>query len=175
MITKKLKKFFSPSAYASFYRIGLNLWPCIRGGGGKVTYISADFRQLTVRLKLGLRTRNLVGTIYGGSMYASTDPFYMLMLLEILGPNYVVWDKGCTIRFKRPATSVIEAKFNITQDMLDDIYKNVEQAGEYSFTWKIDYKDRDNKVYCEFDKVLYVAKKDFYKEKLKKRELNNSK
>lgn len=171
MFTKKIKKYFSPSAYAAFYKFGLNLWPCIRGGGGKVTFISDDFTQLTVQLKLHLRTRNLVGTIYGGSMYASTDPMFMLMLLEILGPDYVVWDKGCTIKFKRPATGLIESKFIITQEMLEDLHKNVATAGEYSFTWKTDFRDRNNQVYCEFDKVLYVAKKDFYKEKLKKREL----
>lgn len=170
MFTQKIKKYFSPAVYASFYRFFLNLWPCIRGGGGKVTYISDDFKNLTVRLKLGIRTRNLVGTIYGGSMYASTDPMFMLMLLEILGPGYVVWDKGCTLKFKKPAAGVIEAKFVITPEMLNDIYQNVDQAGEYSFTWKVDYRDKNNQVYCEFEKVLYVAKKDFYKEKLKKRE-----
>jgi len=174
MFTYKLKKFLSPSAYASFYRFGLNLWPAIRGGGGKVTYISDDFKQLYVQLKLRIRTRNIVGTIYGGSMYASTDPMYMLMLLEILGPNYVVWDKGCTIRFKKPATRKIEAKFVITDTMLEDILRNVNEAGEYSFTWKSDFRDSDNQVYCEFDKLMYVAKKDFYKEKLKKREFVNS-
>ena len=169
MITQKFKKYLSPSAYAQFYRFGLNLWPCIRGGGGKVISISDDFTQLIVQLNLGLRTRNLVGTIYGGSMYASTDPMYMLMLLEILGPNYVVWDKGCTIRFKKSATGLIEAKFEITPPMLADIFENVEKAGEYSFTWKVDYRDKSNQVYCEFEKVLYVAKKEFYKEKLKRR------
>jgi hypothetical protein len=169
LITTKIKKFFSPAAYAWIYRQALNLWPCIRGGGGKVTNIYSDFTKLNVRLKLGLRTRNLVGTIYGGSMYASTDPMYMLMLLEILGPEYVVWDKGCTIRFKRPATTPLEAKFEITDAMLKDIKENVANSGEYTFTWKVDYKDRESKVYCEFDKVLYVASKSFYKEKLKKR------
>lgn len=171
MLAAKLRKILTPSAYASFYRFGLNLWPCIRGGGGRVIFISDDFKQLTVQLKLRLRTRNVVGTIYGGSMYASTDPMYMLMLMEILGPQYVVWDKGCTIRFKKPATGVIECKFIITPEMLEDIHKNVEQSGEYSFTWKVDYRDRQNQIYCEFDKVLYVATKSFYKEKLKKRDL----
>src|SRR6185312_9300608 len=60
-------------------RFLMNVIPCIRGTGGRVVSISDDFRRLRVRLKLNWRTRNLVGTIYGGSMYAATDPFYMLM------------------------------------------------------------------------------------------------
>ncbi len=156
--------------YAWFYRLMTNLIPCIRGGGGKVTYLAPDFRRLTVKLPLSIRTRNLVGTTFGGSMYASTDPFYMLMLIEVLGKNYVVWDKGCTIRFKRPAKQTLFTEFLITDEMLDDVKKQVAEKGEYSFTWKIDYKDKAGIVYAEFDKVLYVADKKFYFEKLKKRE-----
>ena len=134
MLHKPFKKYLSPKAYSEFYRHGLNIWPCIRGGGGRVTYISEDFKKLIVELKLSLRTRNVVGTIFGGSMYASTDPMFMLMLVEILGSNYIVWDKGCTIRFKKPATVKIQAHFEITPQMLNDVYENVEKLGEYTFT-----------------------------------------
>ena len=143
--------------------------PCIWGGGGKVIALSEDFTKLTVRLKLRLRTCNAVGTIYGGSMYASTDPFYMLMLMNILGKNYVVWDKGCTIRFKRPAKKTIYANFNITPEMLAPVVSAADQDGETTFTWPLAYKDESGMVYAEFDKVLYVAKKEFYDEKLRKR------
>lgn len=165
------RKHLSPKNYAAFYRHGLNFWPCIRGGGGKVTFISEDFTKLIVRLKLNWRSLNLVGTIYGGSMYASTDPMYMLMLMEILGPEFVVWDKGCTIRFKKPATAAIQANFEITPAMLADVRENVAKNREYAFTWKVEFKDSQNIIYSEFDKVLYVAEKEFYKEKLKKREM----
>ena len=101
---------------AKIYRIALNLWPCISGTGGKITYISDDFRELDVKLPLSWRSRNKVGTIFGGSMYASTDPFFMLMFIQILGPKFVVWDKGCTIRFKKPAKKTLFAKFLITDE-----------------------------------------------------------
>lgn len=155
--------------YIWFYRLAVNLWPCIWSAGGRVIELTPDFRKLTVRLKLNWRTRNVVGTIFGGSMYASTDPMYMLMLMKVLGNNYIVWDKGCTIRFKKPAEKPIFARFLITDDMLKDVLDTVSQKGEYTFTWMIQYKDDAGVVYAEFDKVLYVATKDFYKEKLRKR------
>ena len=156
--------------WATISRIGINLFPPIRGGGGRVVYIAEDFMRLTVRLKLTWRTRNIVGTIFGGSMYASTDPFYMIMLREILGKEFVVWDKGCTIRFKRPAKETIYAKFVITEDMLNQVTTQVAEKGEYTFTWPLAYKNKDESVvYCEFDKVMYVATKAFYKEKLAQR------
>ena len=167
--TEFLKNNLSPKFYSKIYVLALNLWPCIRGTGGWITFISEDFTKLTVRLKLSLRTRNVVGTIFGGSMYASTDPMFMLMLINILGPDFVVWDKGCTTRFKRPAKGTIYAHFEITPEMLEDVRKNVFEKNEYTFTWNVAYKDDEGVVYSEFDKVLYVANKDFYNEKLKAR------
>lgn len=157
---------------ATLYRIGLNFWPCIRRTGGRVTYISKDFTELTVRLQLNWSTRNVVGTIFGGSMYASTDPHFMLMLMRILGPEYVVWDKGCTIRFKRPAKETIYAKFHITAEMLKDVLTKVEADGKTTVTWTVAYKDKNGVVYSEFDKVLYVAKKEVYKADRQRKEQN---
>lgn len=134
-----------------------------------MTFISEDFTRLTVRLRLTWRTRNIVGTIFGGSMYGSTDPFYMLMLMQILGKDHVVWDKGCTIRFKRPAKKTIWAEFHITPEMLKALREEVSAKGEATVTWGISYRDRDGVTYAEFDKVIYVATKSFYKEKLARR------
>src|SRR5438046_2361625 len=125
MMSKKLR--------AYLFRLGINLWPCIRGTGGRVVALSEDFTFLRVKLPFNWRTRNLVGTIYGGSLYASTDPFFMIMLIEILGPEYVVWDKGCTIRFKRPAKETVWAEFRVTPEMTAEVKKKVEESGETTF------------------------------------------
>lgn len=70
-----------------------NLFPAYRGTGGRLIYVAEDFCEVRVKLPVNWRTRNYVGTIYGGSVYASIDPIYMLMLIQILGPEYIVWDK----------------------------------------------------------------------------------
>ncbi len=146
-------------------RLMLNVWPCIFSAGGRVTYLSDDFSKLQVELPLSWRTRNYVGTIFGGSLYASTDPFYMLMLLQLLGKDYVVWDKGCTVRFKRPATATVTADFEITPAMLASVKDAVREQGETEFTWTVQYRDEGGAVYAQFDKVLYVAAKSFYRQK----------
>ncbi|MDB4973461.1 MAG: hypothetical protein JWN48_1802 [Myxococcaceae bacterium] len=154
---------------AQLNRFLLNVWPCIQGGGGRVTYLSDDFTRLTVRLPLTWRTRNVVGTIFGGSMYASTDPFFMLMLMRILGKGYVVWDKGCTIRFKRPAKQTLHADFHVTPERLANLHEKLSLKQETDVTWTVQYKDASGLVYAEFDKVLYVATKAFYSQKLQAR------
>ncbi|MNS90645.1 hypothetical protein D3C72_1247040 [compost metagenome] len=87
----------------------------------------------------------------------------MLMLMEVLGKKYVVWDKGCTIRFKKPAKKTIFADFKITDEMLNSVMEIVHRDGRANFTWTIQYKDKEGAVYAEFDKLMYVATKEHYK------------
>ena len=150
-------------------RMMMNIAPCIRSSGGRVVELSQDFRKLRVKLRLTWLTRNLVGTIYGGSMYSAIDPFYMLMLMRILGRDYVVWDKACTIRFKRPARETLFADFHIDDEMLTLMRTEVERSGEGTFTLPVALQSSAGTVYAEFDKVLYVAKKEFYEAKLRRR------
>jgi acyl-coenzyme A thioesterase PaaI-like protein len=84
------------------YRWFFNWFPAYRGTGARITYIAGDWSEIRIRLPLSWRTRNYVGTIFGGSMYGAIDPMYMMMLIKTLGPDYVVWDKAATIRFRRP-------------------------------------------------------------------------
>ena len=92
-------------------RIGFNFFPAVFGTGATITYIASDYREVRVRLPLSWRTRNYVGTIFGGSMYAATDPIYMVMLYKLLGSKYIVWDKAATIRFRKPGRATLYAKF----------------------------------------------------------------
>ncbi|MGB0871607.1 MAG: DUF4442 domain-containing protein, partial [Solirubrobacterales bacterium] len=82
-----------------------NFWPALRGTGMRVTRVTRDWTELDIRLKLNWRTRNYVGTIFGGSIYAAADPFFMVMILRQIGDDYVVWDKSARITFKRPGTT----------------------------------------------------------------------
>ena len=99
----------------------LNFFPAYRGTGARITYIAGDWREVRIKLPLNWRTRNYVGTIFGGSMYGAIDPIYMVMLIQILGPAYVVWDKGATIQFKRPGRSTLHACFILDAPEIDAI------------------------------------------------------
>ncbi|MEO6590564.1 MAG: DUF4442 domain-containing protein [Pyrinomonadaceae bacterium] len=90
-----------------FLRIKFNLFPAYRGSGARIVYIADDYRELHVKIPLNRLTKNYVGTIYGGSMYAGIDPIYMIMLIKNLSKDYIVWDKAGTIRFKRPGKATL--------------------------------------------------------------------
>ncbi|MBS1963820.1 MAG: DUF4442 domain-containing protein [Bdellovibrionales bacterium] len=155
---------------ARLFRHLINLWPCIRGTGVRATHISDDYREIDLELPLNWRTRNRVGTIFGGSIYASTDPFYMIMLMEILGKDFVVWDKGATLKFKRPGTRTLFMKLRLAKEFTDGVRTRALAEGELTFELPVSYRDEDGVECAEVTKVLYVATKEFYRAKVARRD-----
>ncbi len=142
------------------FRWTMNWWPCYRGVGARVTFIAADWSEIRVRLGLTLRTRNYVGTIFGGSLYASVDPFYMLMLIKRLGPGFVVWDKAAAIRFRRPGKGTLTATFRVGEDEVETILRILETEPKVDRTYTVTLVDARGVVHAEVDKVVHVRKKD---------------
>lgn len=136
-----------------------NLFPAYRGSGARVTYIADDFREIRVKLRLSLRSRNYVGTIFGGSMYAAVDPMYMIMLIKLLGPGYVVWDKAATIRFRRPGRSTLFAAFTIDDTELEVIRTATASGQPVDRTYNVDLVDADGVVHASVEKVIYIKRK----------------
>jgi acyl-coenzyme A thioesterase PaaI-like protein len=99
----------------------LSFWPPYLGAGIRVTRVAEDFRTVEVELRMRFFNRNYVGTHFGGSLYSMCDPWFMLMLIEHLGPDYIVWDKVATIRFKKPDRGVVKASFHIPEERIQEI------------------------------------------------------
>lgn len=149
-----------PESFASrVLRWKFNLFPAYRGSGARVTYIADDFRELRVKIPLSLRTRNYVGTIFGGSMYAAVDPMYMIMLIQLLGREYVVWDKAATIRFRRPGRSTLFATFTLGDPELDAIRAATASGDPIDRTYNVDLVDADGLVHASVEKVIYIKRK----------------
>jgi acyl-coenzyme A thioesterase PaaI-like protein len=139
-------------------RVKLNFFPAYRGTGARVIYIAEDYREVRVKIPLSWRTRNYVGTIYGGSIYAGIDPIYMLMLMKNLGKDFVVWDKAAKIRFKRPGIETLFADFLLTEEELSEIKTLLETEKSVDRIYAVKLADASGKVHAEIEKTLYIAK-----------------
>lgn len=142
-------------------RLGFNFFPAYRGTGARIDYIASDFREIRIRVPLNWRTRNYVGTVFGGSMYGAADPVYMLMLIKNLGPEYVVWDKSASIRFRRPGRETLYARFVIDEAELDEIRSVLATAPTVDRTYAVDLTDRAGVVHATVEKVVHVRRRDF--------------
>jgi hypothetical protein len=138
-----------------FYRYG-----CYRGTGGRVKYVAPDWREVRLEIPLSWRTRNYVGTIFGGSMYGAVDPIYMVMLIQRLGPGYIVWDKRATIHFKRPGRSAVSAHFSVSDEEIGAIRHLLETAKSIDRTYTIDIVDGSGTTCATVEKVIYIRRKN---------------
>jgi hypothetical protein len=125
----------------------------------RVTHVSDDFRTVKVEMPLRFYNKNYVGTHFGGSLYAMCDPFYMLMLINILGPGYIVWDKAAAIRFKKPGKGLVKATFAISEEKIAEIRAAADAQPKVEPEFHVTVTDEKGDVVAEIDKLLYVRKK----------------
>jgi acyl-coenzyme A thioesterase PaaI-like protein len=138
----------------------INLWPPFLGAGIRVTRIAPDMKSVDVEMKLRWWNANYVGTHFGGSLFAMTDAFYMLMLMANLGRDYIVWDKAATIRYRKPGKGTVRAEFRLTNSQLDDIRDTLKTLPKYEPVFNVEVKDEQGTVIAEVEKLLHVRKKE---------------
>jgi acyl-coenzyme A thioesterase PaaI-like protein len=96
---------------------------------------------------------------FGGSLFAMTDPFYMLMLIENLGPQYIVWDKAASIRYRKPAKGTVRAEFRLSEVQIDEVRQAAETQAKVEPVFVVLILDGDGEVVAEAERTLHVRKK----------------
>lgn len=149
-----------------FKKLGLNFFPAYRRTGGRICFLSADWKEVHIKLGLNWATRNYVGTVFGGSIYGALDPIYMVQLINILGKKeYIVWDKSATIKFIKPIKHTVFARFLITEELLSEIKTKIESDKKYTINLTTTFQDATGTIYAEVEKTIYIADKSYYKTK----------
>ena len=144
---------------ANLLRKCMNLWPPFLGAGITVEKISKDFRYAKVRLKHGILNRNIVGVHFGGSLFAMTDPFFMMMVSQNIGKRYIVWDQAAKIEFLKPGKGKVHATFEITQKQIDEIINLAKTGDKVLKDFVVDVKDKEEDTVARITKTLYIRKK----------------
>lgn len=144
---------------ASRLRWLMNIWFPFLFTGIRVTKISDDFRYVKVELRSHWYNKNYVGTHFGGSLFAMTDPYWMIMILRNLGNDYVVWDKAAEIEFVKPGRGLVSAEFKLEQSMLDELIEAA-AGNEKVLRWfDIAVIDSQGDLVAKVRKQVYVRRK----------------
>ena len=160
MNRKILLKLLGGSGRSHALRRGVNLWPPFLGAGIRVKHIASDMKAIDVEMKLRWWNANYVGTHFGGSLFAMTDAFYMLMLMTNLGRDYIVWDKAASIRYRKPGRGTVRAEFRMSDAQLDDIREKLKALPKYEPVFKVEVRDEQGIVIAEVEKLLHVRRKE---------------
>lgn len=165
-LSRIARKFMKESI---MFKIGFNLSPMYRRSTARIEYVSDDLKLVKIKIPLSYKNKNYVGSIFGGSLFSAVDPIPMIQLMNIFKEKYIVWDKSAHIKFKRPAREHMYASFEFTEEELQDILQKVitQKETEHLKTTYITDKTGET-VFCEVTKTIYIADKEFYKQKKKK-------
>ncbi len=140
------------------FRHVLNFFPAFRGTGAWVTFIADDWSEMRVKVPLSWRTRNYVGTIFGGSLYAGLDPHFMFMLMHRLGPDYLVWDKAAAIRFRRPGRGALTAVCRMPDEEIAEVKRLLTSQEKVDRTYSVDLVADDGTVCATIEKTVNIRK-----------------
>jgi acyl-coenzyme A thioesterase PaaI-like protein len=141
------------------FRHLVNWWPPYRGAGIRVTAISPDWCHVRVTLRPTLRNRNYLGTHFGGSLYSMADPFYVLMLIHVLGDDYLVWDQAAEIEFVRPGRGVVAAEFHLEPQQIERLRREAADGSKLLPEYLVEIKDAGGELVARVRKRLYVRLK----------------
>ncbi len=140
-------------------KLWANCWPPFLFGGIRVLRVGDDWRSARVQLKLRWYNRNYVGTQFGGALFSMTDPFWMILVMESLGPDYIVWDKTAEIEFVAPGRGDVYADFEVRDDDLAEL-RIAAAGGQKVLRWfAVDVCAADGSVVARVRKQLYVRLK----------------
>ena len=145
------------SLHSRLLRWKFNWFPPYRGSGARLTYIDATLREVRLRLPLNRRTRNLNGTIYGGSIYSAVDPIHAVMLAQVLGPkDHVAWTKEAHVRFKRQGRTALTARFVLEPAEVEGVRADLERAGKVERWYPVELFDAEGHLCAACDILVHV-------------------
>lgn len=124
-------------------------------------FIAPDFREIVIKIKPSFLNRNYVGTMFGGTLYAACDPFFMLMTIKNLGiEDYIIWDKAAEIDFKKPVRTTITFRFILTPEDLEEMRTTTDTKGKILKIFHVSGVDEEGNECVSVKKIVYVRKKE---------------
>ncbi|RLD52109.1 MAG: tetrameric acyl-CoA thioesterase [Bacteroidetes bacterium] len=138
----------------------VSLYPPYLGAGIKLKNVNKDFTRFEVQMKMHWYNRNIFGTHFGGSLYAMSDPFFVFIIMNFLGKEYIVWDKSANIKFVKPGKGTVNVVFEISKDKLEELKNDVDEKGKNTYFFKTEITNSDNEVVARIEKEIYVKKKN---------------
>jgi len=147
--------YFSPKVM----KFLLNIYPPYLGAGVKIEYIRDDWKELKVSMVLRWYNRNAVGTHFGGSLYSMTDPHIMLLLMNSLGRDYIIWDKSAWIDFIKATKKRVYCTVTITDEIINEIKEKTANGDKFYPEFNLDIVDIEENLIAKVKKILYVRRK----------------
>ncbi len=131
-----------------------------------VKKIYKDFRGIDIKINRSLFTSNLGNSIFGGTIFSATDPFYALLFGQIMqhkGYKITVWLKSAEIEYIKPGRTDLHYTITITDEMVAEAEKVLSQEGKFVKAYPIDIYDTSGELCATAINEVYIRNLNFIK------------
>lgn len=131
-----------------------------------VKKIDKDFRGIDVKINRSLFTTNLGSATFGGTIFAATDPFYALLIGQIMqhkGFKITVWLKSADIQYLKPARKDLHYTIKIDDEMIKEVEQAITNEGKFVKSYPIEIFDTTGDLCVTAQNEVYIRNLNFTK------------
>ncbi|KEQ31678.1 translation elongation factor P (EF-P) [Pedobacter antarcticus 4BY] len=119
----------------------------------------AGFRGADIKIAKSILNKNYNGSIFGGTIYAATDPFYALLfdqLLQRKGYKVRVWLKSASIQYVKPGRKSLYFSIHITDEMIVDAIHHLDGPGKFVKAYPMEIKNKEGEICATVMNEVYI-------------------
>jgi len=116
-------------------------------------------RGVDVKINKSLFNKNYNGSIYGGTIYSATDPFYAILfdqLLQRKGFKTRVWLKSASIQYLKPGHDDLFFTVVITDDMLNEAIEALTTLGKFVKAYPMEITNKSGEICATVTNEVYI-------------------
>jgi len=124
-----------------------------------VLQFDKDFRGVSVKVNKSLVNTNYNNSIFGGTIFAASDPFYPLLFHQILthkGYKVRVWMKATEIQYLKPAWKDLYFNIKIDDGVIALIEETLRKGEKYIKVHPITMYDKNGELCVEVRCEIYI-------------------
>ncbi len=124
-----------------------------------VKKIGKDFKSVEVRIRRSLLNANYNRSIFGGTIFSASDPFYAIMFDQILqkkGFKTRVWLKSAEIKYLKPGKSNLYFKISLTDEDVLEAENALKTAGKFVKSYPIEILNSQGELCASVNNEVYI-------------------
>ena len=144
----------------------LNLYPPLFFQRIWIKKFHKNFRGVDVKINKSLVNKNYNGSLFGGTIFSATDPFYAILFDQIMqrrGFKCLIWLKSASIQYIKPGKSDLFFRIEITDEMIEEAEKALKTQGKFIKAYPIKLYNTKNECCVVVSNEVYLRNKTFNK------------
>lgn len=118
-----------------------------------------DFSCVEVKIAKSFLNSNYNNSIFGGTIFAASDPFYAILFDQALqrrGLKTRVWLKSAEIQYLKPGRSHLYFKISISDSDITEAEKTLHEVGKFVKRFPIEIYNKQGELCAKVQNEVYV-------------------